>query len=123
MALPFYNVNVTLNRTNYDNGNQDVIFTAQGVMYPGGPGENLVLPLGPDPEILTFYHIVIDGPEVNASLVLPVPGDELTVSAIASTAFGFDGTWRVRADPMVYNGGSQFNGLNNVDMMVTRVVS
>lgn len=122
MALPFYNVTVTLNRTNFDNGNQTVIFSVKGVMYPGGPGENLVLPLGPDPTILTFYHIVIDGPAVNSNLVLPIPGDELTIVPLSTAAFGLDGRWRVRADPMAYNGGEGFNGLNSVDMMVTRVV-
>lgn len=122
MSLPFYNVQVTLSRTDFDTQSQAVVFSVQGVMYPGGPGENLVLPLGPDPTILTFYHIVIDGPGVNSNLVLPQPGDELDIVALADTAFGFDGRWRVRADPMVYNGGSGFNGLNNIDVMVTRVV-
>jgi hypothetical protein len=123
MALPFYNVNVTLTKTNFHNGNQVVVFSAEGVMYPGGPGENLVLPLGPDPTILTFYHIILGSIDENPDLVLPEPGNELKVTALSSSAFGFDGKWRVRADPAVYNGGEDFNELNSVDILVTRVVA
>jgi hypothetical protein len=123
MALPFYNVTATLYRTNFDNGNQDLIFSVKGVMYPSGPGENLVLPLGPDPTILTFYDLVIGSIEENPGLVLPVVGDELVVVPLSTAAFGLDGRWRVRADPSVYNGGQDFNELNSVVMKVTRVVS
>jgi hypothetical protein len=123
MALPFYNVTVTLYRTDFDTQSQAVIFSVKGVMYPADPAQNLVLPLGPDPTILTFYDIVIGSIEENPGLVLPIPGDELIVVPLSTSAFGLNGTWRVRADPMAYNGGQDFNELNSVVMKVTRVVA
>jgi len=127
MALPFYNIAVTLNRTDFDTQGQAVVFSVQGVMYPADPGQNLVLPLGPGssdyPTIMTIYDIVIDGRNEHPDMVIPIVGDELDVTALDSAASGFEGRWRVIADPMIYNGGQDFNQLNSEVLKVVRVTS
>jgi hypothetical protein len=61
----FYNITLTLKRTNFDTQSQTVLFEIPAVMYPADPGQNLVLPLGPggseDFRIVTLYDIVTDG--------------------------------------------------------------
>jgi hypothetical protein len=122
MAIPFYNVLVSFYKTNFANGNQVLIFSVKGFMYAASPAEKLVLPLGPDPTNLTFYHIIIDGIAVNPGLVRFEPGNELVTTMLDPAAFGLDGRWRVQSDPESNNGGQGFSNLNHIDTIVQRVV-
>jgi hypothetical protein len=123
-----YNIILTLNRTSFDTQSQVVVLSVKGIMYPGDPAQNLVLPLGPDPTIMTFYDIVIGGLSENPGLIVLnsdplVPGDEFDVVALDSSTFGLTGRWRIRADVMAYNGFQSVEEINNIVVKVTRVVA
>jgi hypothetical protein len=123
--LPFYNVTVSLSRTNFDTQSQEVVFEVSGVMYPVDMGQNLVLPLGPGsseyPTIMTLYDIVIDGRNEHPDMVTPIVGDELAVAALNSAASAFNGRWRLIAAPQVWNGGEDFNELNSEVLRVVQI--
>jgi hypothetical protein len=123
MAFLTENVNITLRRTDFGTQSQSVVFTCDATMYPGDPGQNPYSALGPDPTLLTLYHIIILQPAKVKGMVRVVTGDELTVTALNEEAFGLDDNWRVWSDPMAYNGGKSFNKLNNLDLIVERVVA
>jgi hypothetical protein len=122
MAIPFYNVNVSFYKTNFANGNQVLIFSVKGFMYVASPADKMVLPLGPDPDNLPYYHIIIDGIAVNPGLVRLEPGNELVTTMLDPAAFGLDGRWRVQYHPESNNGGQGFSNLNHIDTIVKAVV-
>jgi hypothetical protein len=121
----FYNIRLTLKRTNFDTQSQDVLFEIPAVMYPADPGQNLVLPLGPgsseDFRIVTLYDIVTDGLNVYPNMAKPIVGDELTVVAIKDEAADFEGVWRLIADPQIWNGGADSSDLNSRVLKVVRI--
>jgi hypothetical protein len=123
-----YNINLVLERTDFNTQSQAVVLSVKGVMYPADPGQNLVLPLGPDPTITTFYDIMIGGLEENPGLsVLDadqlVPGDELDITVLDPSTFGLKGRWRIVADVMAYNGFESIKDISNVVIKVKRVVA
>jgi hypothetical protein len=121
----FYNITLTLKRTNFDTQSQAVLFEIPAVMYPADPGQNLVLPLGPggseDFRIVTLYDIVTDGLNVYPGMAKPIVGDQLTVVAIAPEAADFEGLWELTADPMVWNGGATNSDQNSRVLKVKQI--
>ena len=127
MSLPFYNVTVVNNRTDFDSQSQTVIFSVKGTMYPTDPSINIGLPLAPgnsdNLQVLTLYDLVIDGRNEHPNLPLPIVGDELDITALDYSASMYNGRWRIVADPVIYNGGQNFNNLNSIVLRIVRVYS
>jgi hypothetical protein len=121
----FYNITLTLKRTNFDTQSQTVLFEIPAVMYPADPNRNFAQQLGPDsseyPDMTTLYEIITDGLNVYPDMPKTIKGDELTVTALVPAAADFEGVWRQLAPPAIWNGGADNSDLNCRVLLVGQI--
>ncbi|MBA3829889.1 MAG: hypothetical protein H0X33_13195 [Taibaiella sp.] len=116
---------MSLFRTNFDTQGQGALFTSKGQMEPAGLPGILQNPLGPAsgefPDFVTLYNIYLDGPLVNTNMVMPMVGDELTVTGLSAATLLYNGRWRVATEPEFYTGGTASSVIDNLLLRVVRI--
>jgi hypothetical protein len=124
MAIDLYNVNAVVRKTNFDTQSQEIVFSADGFIYPSKDGAIVPWPIGPSsseyPMYKRLHTLIFDGLRVNPSLVLLEPGDEMTLTALNDDALLFEGIWRVEIDSAISTGGD-FNDIDNVEISLLKI--